>query len=173
MKFAFGMPALILYPAIMSPWEADVPPGDILKIARKAEGAQFDWLTISEHIVMPGEMVEMMGARFPESLTAAAVLALAGTPLGAIDLEEAVELQDGGAVVTLPGGARHQLGVEFRSGDGGSGSQIAIEVDDEGHGLVVRNGHNKRREIDTGVGRVEIRQPRVDAPNLDLGERES
>ena len=75
MKFAFGMPALILYPAIMSPWEADAPPGDILKIARKAEGAQFDWLTISEHIVMPGEMVEMMGARFPESLTAAAVLA--------------------------------------------------------------------------------------------------
>lgn len=75
MKFAFGMPALILYPAIMSPWERDATPGDILQIARKAEVAGFDWLTISEHIVMPREMVDMMGARFPESLTAAAVLA--------------------------------------------------------------------------------------------------
>ena len=46
------------------------------------------------------------------------------------------------------------------------------EVDEEGHRLVVRNGHRKRREIDTGVGRVEIRQPRIDDRRVDeAGDR--
>jgi probable F420-dependent oxidoreductase len=75
MKFALGMPALILYPAIMSPWEPDASPADVLRVARKADQLGFDWLTISEHIVMPTEMADVMGRRFPESLTAAAVLA--------------------------------------------------------------------------------------------------
>jgi probable F420-dependent oxidoreductase len=75
MKFAFGLPVLILYPAIVSPWERHASGRDILEIARKAEALGFDWLTIPEHIVMPREMVDVMGARFPEGLTAAAVLA--------------------------------------------------------------------------------------------------
>jgi probable F420-dependent oxidoreductase len=75
MKFAFGVPALILYPAIMSPWEPAAGGAEILRIARHADALGFDWLTIPEHIVMPRDMVEVMGARFPEGLTAAAVLA--------------------------------------------------------------------------------------------------
>lgn len=75
MKFALGMPALILYPAIMSPWERDASPREIVRIAQKADQLGFDWLTISEHIVMPREMADSMGPRFPESLTAAALLA--------------------------------------------------------------------------------------------------
>jgi probable F420-dependent oxidoreductase len=75
MKFAFGTPALILYPAIVSPWEPAAGGAEILRVARKADALGFDWLTVSEHIVMPEEMVEAMGARFPEALTAAAVLA--------------------------------------------------------------------------------------------------
>jgi probable F420-dependent oxidoreductase len=75
MKFAFGLPGLILYPAIVSPWERAASGRDILEIARKAEAVGFDWLTIPEHIVMPRDMVDVMGARFPEGLTAAAVLA--------------------------------------------------------------------------------------------------
>ncbi len=75
MKFAFGMPALILYPVIVSPWEREASGADILGIAREADRLGFDWLTVPEHIVMPREMVDVMGPRFPEGLSAAAVLA--------------------------------------------------------------------------------------------------
>ncbi|MCX6923134.1 MAG: IS256 family transposase [Verrucomicrobia bacterium] len=34
--------------------------------------------------------------------------------------------------------------------------------DDEGHRLVVRNGHGAPRELQTGLGRLELRAPRVD-----------
>jgi len=40
------------------------------------------------------------------------------------------------------------------------------EVDHKGHRVVVRNGHKSPREIDTGIGRIEIRQPRVDDRRL-------
>jgi probable F420-dependent oxidoreductase len=75
MKFALGMPALILYPPIMSPWEPSASADDILRIAQSADAQGWDWLTISEHIVMPEEMAGVMGRRFPDSVTAAAVLA--------------------------------------------------------------------------------------------------
>ena len=35
------------------------------------------------------------------------------------------------------------------------------ELDDQGHRLVVRNGRHRSREIHTGVGTVEVEQPRV------------
>ena len=35
------------------------------------------------------------------------------------------------------------------------------ELDSEGKRLVVRNGHHRKREIQTGVGTVEVEQPRV------------
>lgn len=74
MKFALGMPALILYPPVMSPWETKAGPEEILKVARAADRAGWDWITVSEHMVMPREMVGVMGSRFPESLTAAGIL---------------------------------------------------------------------------------------------------
>jgi probable F420-dependent oxidoreductase len=75
MRFALGMPALILYPPIMSPWEPEASPDDILSIARTADESGWDWITVSEHMVMPREMVPVMGPRFPEALTAVGVLA--------------------------------------------------------------------------------------------------
>lgn len=75
MRFALGMPAVILYPPITSPWEPDAGGADILRVAREADQQGWDWLTLSEHIVMPTAMSEVMGRRFPESLTAAAVVA--------------------------------------------------------------------------------------------------
>ena len=39
--------------------------------------------------------------------------------------------------------------------------------DEEGHRLVVRNGHQKPRTIDTGVGEIEVRQPRVNDRRID------
>ena len=41
------------------------------------------------------------------------------------------------------------------------------EVDEDGHRLVVRNGRKKARQIETGVGRIEVRQPRVDDRRVD------
>ena len=40
-------------------------------------------------------------------------------------------------------------------------------LDDAGHRLVVRNGSKEARTILTGVGRLEIRQPRVDDRRVD------
>lgn len=42
------------------------------------------------------------------------------------------------------------------------------EIDEDGHRLVVRNGRHRRRTIDTGVGRVEVEQPRVNDRRVDV-----
>lgn len=75
MKFGLGVPGLILYPPIMHRWEPEASPVDILQVAQKADELGFDWLTIPEHIVMPQEMADIMGRRYPEALAAAAFLA--------------------------------------------------------------------------------------------------
>jgi len=75
MKFGLGTPALILYPPVMSDWWRDATGADILDIVRKADELEFEWVTVSEHIVMPDEMVEIMGPRHPDALAAAAVFA--------------------------------------------------------------------------------------------------
>jgi len=75
LKFALATPALINYPAAMAPWEPAAGGSEIIRFARAADKQKWNWLTIPEHIFMPGPMVEMMGARFPEGLSASAVLA--------------------------------------------------------------------------------------------------
>jgi probable F420-dependent oxidoreductase len=75
MKFGLGMPAMILYPPVMSRWEPEATGADIIRVAQKADDLGFDWLTVPEHIFIPNDMLEIMGPRFPEAMTAAAVLA--------------------------------------------------------------------------------------------------
>ncbi len=41
------------------------------------------------------------------------------------------------------------------------------QVDAAGHRLVVRNGHAKPRKIQTGVGQIEVTQPRVNDQRTD------
>ncbi len=43
----------------------------------------------------------------------------------------------------------------------------ANQRDANGHRLVVRNGHKDEREIQTGIGPVTVRQPRVDDQRID------
>ena len=43
----------------------------------------------------------------------------------------------------------------------------ADRVDADGHRLVVRNGHKPERQIQTGIGPVTVRQPRVDDRRVD------
>jgi len=49
----------------------------------------------------------------------------------------------------------------------------ADQVDTDGRRLVVRNGHHNPREVVTGAGAVEVRQPRVNDKRTDpvTGER--
>ena len=75
MKFGLGMPALILYPPVMSRWEPEATHHDILRIAQKADELGYDYLTVPEHIFIPREMGETMGPRYPEALAGAAFLA--------------------------------------------------------------------------------------------------
>ena len=42
----------------------------------------------------------------------------------------------------------------------------ADRVDGDGHRMVVRNGHMPKRDLVTGIGRVPIKQPRVDDRQL-------
>ncbi|MCK0508124.1 TIGR03619 family F420-dependent LLM class oxidoreductase [Aromatoleum anaerobium] len=74
MKFALATPALNNYPAAMAPWEPHAGGPEILRYARKADELSWDWLTIPEHIIMPTEMLEVMGSRFAEGIAASAVL---------------------------------------------------------------------------------------------------
>ncbi|MCP4003668.1 MAG: IS256 family transposase [bacterium] len=46
-------------------------------------------------------------------------------------------------------------------------AQHAGARDEHGHQLVVRNGHGREREIQTGVGSVVVRQPRVNDRRVD------
>ncbi len=75
MKFGLGMPALILYPPVMSRWEPEAGGDDILRIAQKADELGYHYLTVPEHIFIPQEMGEIMGPRYPEALAAASFLA--------------------------------------------------------------------------------------------------
>ncbi len=75
MKFGIGLPALILYPPVMSRWEPRAPASDIARVAQAADALGYDWVTVPEHIIIPDEMAEVMGPRYPEGWTAAAFLA--------------------------------------------------------------------------------------------------
>ena len=46
-------------------------------------------------------------------------------------------------------------------------AEHADSRDESGHLLVVRNGHGREREIQTGIGSVAVRQPRVNDRRVD------
>ena len=52
-------------------------------------------------------------------------------------------------------------------------ASLVDEVDDDGHRLVVRNGHARPRVISTGAGPIEVEAPRVNDKRVDeaTGER--
>ena len=75
MEFGLGFPCMNLYPPTLQPWEAKATSAELVAIARKAEAVGFDYLSVSDHIVMSAEMNEAMGARWCEAVTALAFLA--------------------------------------------------------------------------------------------------
>lgn len=82
MRFALATPGLNNYPAAMAPWEPKSSGADVVRFARKADQLSWDWLTLPEHIIMPTEMVSVMGSRFAEGIAAAAVLCGATQRIG-------------------------------------------------------------------------------------------
>jgi probable F420-dependent oxidoreductase len=75
MKFSTGLPGMTRYPPISQPWESSMTAADFQLVARTADELGFDSMTIPEHIVMPAEMVELMGPFWTHALTAMAFVA--------------------------------------------------------------------------------------------------
>jgi putative transposase len=70
-------------------------------------------------------------------------------------------------------GARRMLAVALEAEVEAYISGLIHLVDEDGHRLVVRNGHAERRSLVTGAGPIEVRAPRVDDRRIDeeSGER--
>lgn len=69
-------------------------------------------------------------------------------------------------------GAQEMLAKAVREEVAAYVDEHADDRDENGHRQVVRNGHHKPRTIETGIGPVEVRQPRVNDRRVDEeGER--
>ncbi|HEY8524982.1 MAG TPA: TIGR03619 family F420-dependent LLM class oxidoreductase [Acidimicrobiales bacterium] len=75
MRFATGLPGVNLYPPVSQPWESSMGAEDYQLVARTADEVGFDCLSVPEHIVVPDEMVELMGATWSHALTVMAFVA--------------------------------------------------------------------------------------------------
>src|SRR5947209_15614259 len=75
MKFGVGLPLLNLYKLNAGPWEPAASIDVLVRIAQHADALGYDWLTFTEHVVMPDEWVEVFGERWTDPLTAMAFVA--------------------------------------------------------------------------------------------------
>jgi len=70
-------------------------------------------------------------------------------------------------------GAQRMLKVALEAEVDAHVATYVNERDQDGHRLVVRNGHHRARTIDTGVGPIEVEAPRVNDRRVDVdGSRE-
>ncbi len=75
MKFSTGLPGINLYPPICNDWERAMGAGDFQLVARTADDLGFDSLAIPEHIVIPNDMVGLMGPTWSHAMTAMSFVA--------------------------------------------------------------------------------------------------
>jgi probable F420-dependent oxidoreductase len=68
-KFSTGLPGLTRYPPIIRNWETTMRAEDFQQVARTVDELGFDSIAIPEHIVMPTDMVELMGSFWTHALT--------------------------------------------------------------------------------------------------------
>jgi probable F420-dependent oxidoreductase len=69
MRFATGLPGVMLYPPVAQDWERQMRPEHFQLVAHTADELGFDSIAIPEHIVMPNDMVELMGADWSHAMT--------------------------------------------------------------------------------------------------------
>jgi len=74
-KFSTGLPGLNRYPPITCAWEASMGAQDYQLVARTADELGFDSIAVPEHIVIPSDMVDVMGAFWSHAMTAMAFVA--------------------------------------------------------------------------------------------------
>lgn len=79
MRFATGLPGVNLYPPTAQPWESAMGPEEYQLVARTADEVGFDCISIPEHIIVPHEMVELMGPSWSHAMTVMAFVAGATT----------------------------------------------------------------------------------------------
>lgn len=75
MRFATGLPGVNLYPPVTRDWERSMGPEDFQLVARTADEIGFDCISLSEHIVMPTDLAELMGPFWSHAMTAMAFVA--------------------------------------------------------------------------------------------------
>jgi probable F420-dependent oxidoreductase len=63
------------YPPITQEWETRLEPADYQLIARTADELGFDAIVVPEHIVVPDDMVELMGSHWSHAMTVMSFLA--------------------------------------------------------------------------------------------------
>jgi hypothetical protein len=70
-------------------------------------------------------------------------------------------------------GARRMLADALRAEGDAYVDGLVDQVDEDGHRLVVRNGHHERRSVLCAAGAIEVRAPRVNDKRIDeaCGER--
>jgi len=78
-KFSLSMPGLSHYPPLTQPWHLDLGPADFQRIAKTADELGFDSIVVSEHILMPNHMVELMGPYWTDAFTSMCFIAGATT----------------------------------------------------------------------------------------------
>jgi len=76
-KFSAALPGLMRYPPLMSAtgWESSMRGEDFQLVARTIDELGFDSITIPEHIVLPVELVELMGPFWVHAMTAMSFVA--------------------------------------------------------------------------------------------------
>jgi probable F420-dependent oxidoreductase len=79
MKFSTSLPGVCLYPPITQGWEASMGAQDFQRVARTADELGFDSIAVPEHIVLPEEMVGLMGPFWTHAMTVMAFVAGATT----------------------------------------------------------------------------------------------
>jgi probable F420-dependent oxidoreductase len=74
-KFSTGLPGINYYPPITNDWERSMAPAGYQLVARTADELGFHSLAIPEHIVIPNEMVGLMGPSWSHAFTAMSFVA--------------------------------------------------------------------------------------------------
>ena len=74
MKFSTGLPGVMRYPPSEFPpgrgnWQEQLTSEDYQRIAQATEQFGYDAIAVPEHVVMPPDLVEPMGAYWPDALT--------------------------------------------------------------------------------------------------------
>jgi probable F420-dependent oxidoreductase len=73
-KFITHLPGLTLYPGVGKHWWERITPEEFREIARETDHLGFDYVSVSEHLIMDRESAPQLGPRWSHSLAAAGVL---------------------------------------------------------------------------------------------------